>query len=175
MKGHLLEKAHSCIVCQGRFARQDAVTRHLKLANEQNPCAMILKNHGISFREAAAGRVQRSVLGDDAVIRRTLEQLEEQARKLRATKNLEMGMMSMGVNMSAMNLSGMGNVNHLNAANAMNMNAMGMGMNMNAMHMGMNMHGIPSLNAATAGTVTSLATMGGLGGYSPADIEHAFR
>ncbi|KAF9195334.1 hypothetical protein BGZ51_002849 [Haplosporangium sp. Z 767] len=95
MKGHLLEKAHSCIVCLGRFARQDAVTRHLKLANEQNPCAVILKRRGVSFREAAAGRVQRSFLGEENAIQTMLEALEEQARKARTSKNMELGMISM--------------------------------------------------------------------------------
>ncbi|KAI1300746.1 hypothetical protein EDD11_005947 [Mortierella claussenii] len=95
-RGHILEKAHGCVVCQGRFARQDAVTRHLKLANEQNPCAVILRSRGISFREAAAGKVSRDMLGEESVVRKQLERLEEQARKARASKNLDIGMMHLG-------------------------------------------------------------------------------
>ncbi|KAG0229840.1 hypothetical protein BGX31_006055 [Mortierella sp. GBA43] len=184
MKGHLTEKAHSCIVCQGRFARQDAVTRHLKLSNEQNPCAVILKSHGISFREAAAGRVKRSALGDENVIRKTLESLEEQARKLRATKNLEMGMMNMGININAVNAVNAAaaaaamNLNHVNVNAIHSMNAMNMGMHMG---MGMGMGGVGmgaptgySLGATpgAAGSVNGLA-MSGLG-YTH-DLEHAFR
>ncbi|KAG0214350.1 hypothetical protein BGX28_002167 [Mortierella sp. GBA30] len=92
MEGHLLEKAYSCIVCLGRFARQDAVTRHLKIANEENPCAIILKMRGISFREVAAGRVKRCLLGDESLIKKSLEELEEQARKQRASRNLQIGL-----------------------------------------------------------------------------------
>ncbi|KAF9961181.1 hypothetical protein BGZ72_004511 [Mortierella alpina] len=86
MKGHLQEKAHACVVCLGRFARQDAVTRHLKIANGQNPCAIILRTRGVGIKEVAAGRVQRSDLGDEAAIRSTLESLEEQVRKQKAGK-----------------------------------------------------------------------------------------
>ncbi|GJJ78137.1 hypothetical protein EMPS_10496 [Entomortierella parvispora] len=95
-KGHLVEKAHSCVVCLGRFARQDAVTRHLKLANEQNPCSLILKSRGLNFRDAAAGRITREMLGgDESEIRRMLDQLEDLSRRTKATKNLKMGMMSL--------------------------------------------------------------------------------
>ncbi|KAG0276846.1 hypothetical protein BGZ95_006969 [Linnemannia exigua] len=95
LKGHLIEKAHFCVVCLGRFARQDAVTRHLKLAKEKNPCAVILKEHGASFRDAAAGRVLRSQLGDEMALRRRFQELEEDAKKIKATKSLEKGMLSM--------------------------------------------------------------------------------
>ncbi|KAG0053088.1 hypothetical protein BGZ83_001680 [Gryganskiella cystojenkinii] len=99
-KGHLIEKAHSCVVCLGRFARQDAVTRHLKLAGGQNPCSIILNSRGLSFRDAAAGRVSRGMLGDDEEgIRRLLERLEEQNRRARANRNLEAGMMTMNMQM----------------------------------------------------------------------------
>ncbi|KAG0335297.1 hypothetical protein BG000_007646 [Podila horticola] len=90
MKGHLTEKAHCCIVCLGRFARQDAVTRHLKLSNEMNPCSLILKANGITFRDAAAGRVGRHQLGEEADIRRTLDMLDEQARKTKASRAMEL-------------------------------------------------------------------------------------
>ncbi|KAG0346245.1 hypothetical protein BG004_002093 [Podila humilis] len=90
MKGHLTVKAHSCVVCLGRFARQDAVTRHLKLANEMNPCSLILKANGVSFRDAAAGRVTREQLGEDADIRKTLDMLDEQARRSKASRGIEM-------------------------------------------------------------------------------------
>ncbi|KAF9283740.1 hypothetical protein BGZ68_005128 [Mortierella alpina] len=86
MKGHLQEKAHACIVCLGRFARQDAVTRHLKIANGQNPCAIILRTRSVGIKEVAAGRVERSDLGDEAAIKSTLEALEEQVRKQKAGK-----------------------------------------------------------------------------------------
>ncbi|KAF9922132.1 hypothetical protein FBU30_007782 [Linnemannia zychae] len=95
LKGHLVEKAHSCVVCLGRFARQDAVTRHLKLAKERNPCAVILKDHGISFREVAAGRIQRSQLGDESILRKRFQSLEYEAKKIKAAKSLEKGMLSM--------------------------------------------------------------------------------
>ncbi|KAF9131221.1 hypothetical protein BGW39_002071 [Mortierella sp. 14UC] len=95
LKGHLIEKAHFCVVCLGRFARQDAVTRHLKLAKEKNPCAVILKEHGASFRDAAAGRILRSQLGDEIVLRRRFQELEEDVKKVKATKSLEKGMLSM--------------------------------------------------------------------------------
>ncbi|KAF8942208.1 hypothetical protein BGZ47_006739 [Haplosporangium gracile] len=95
LKGHLDEKAHFCVVCQGKFARQDAVTRHLKLAKEKNPCAVILKENGASFRDAAAGRVTRSQLGDEGALRRRFQQLEDDAKKIKATKTLEKGMLSM--------------------------------------------------------------------------------
>ncbi|KAF9148764.1 hypothetical protein BG015_009490 [Linnemannia schmuckeri] len=94
LKGHLDEKAHFCVVCQGKFARQDAVTRHLKLAKEKNPCAVILKENGASFRDAAAGRVIRSQLGDEGALRRRFQQLENDAKKIKATKTLEKGMLS---------------------------------------------------------------------------------
>ncbi|KAF8929876.1 hypothetical protein BGZ52_001709, partial [Haplosporangium bisporale] len=90
MKGHLTEKAHCCIVCLGRFARQDAVTRHLKLSNEMNPCSLILKANGITFRDAAAGRVGRHQLGEEEDIRRTLDMLDEQARKTKASRAMEL-------------------------------------------------------------------------------------
>ncbi|CAO3573712.1 unnamed protein product [Mortierella alpina] len=86
MKGHLQEKAHACIVCLGRFARQDAVTRHLKIAHGQNPCAVILRTRGVGIKEVAAGRVERSDLGDEDAIKSTLENLEEQVRKHKAGK-----------------------------------------------------------------------------------------
>ncbi|KAF9903921.1 hypothetical protein EC991_003212 [Linnemannia zychae] len=95
LKGHLIEKPHFCVVCLGRFARQDAVTRHLKLAKEKNPCAMILKEHDASFRDAAAGRILRSQLGDEVELRRRFQELEEDAKKIKATKSLEKGMLSM--------------------------------------------------------------------------------
>ncbi|KAG0251199.1 hypothetical protein BG011_007794 [Mortierella polycephala] len=134
MKGHLLEKAHSCIVCLGRFARQDAVTRHLKLANEQNPCAMILKHRGVSFREAAAGRVQRSFLGEENVIQTTLETLEEQARKTRTRKNMELGMISMlyAVKESSPTTSTNTNANHVVDGSESACPMIGMDMQLNA-------------------------------------------
>ncbi|KAG0295471.1 hypothetical protein BGZ96_011654 [Linnemannia gamsii] len=95
LKGHLVEKAHFCVVCQGKFARQDAVTRHLKLNKENNPCAVILKASGASFRDAAAGRVSRRQLGDEVAVRRRFQELEDDAKKVKATKTLEKGMLSM--------------------------------------------------------------------------------
>ncbi|KAF9138805.1 hypothetical protein BGX30_008736 [Mortierella sp. GBA39] len=89
------EKAHFCVVCQGKFARQDAVTRHLKLAEEKNPCAVILKENGASFRDAAAGRITRSRLGNEVALRRRFQELEDYAKKIKATKTLEKGMLSM--------------------------------------------------------------------------------
>ncbi|KAG9071897.1 hypothetical protein KI688_006116 [Linnemannia hyalina] len=89
------EKAHFCVVCQGKFARQDAVTRHLKLAEEKNPCAVILKENGASFRDAAAGRITRSRLGNEVVLRSRFQELEDHAKKIKATKTLEKGMLSM--------------------------------------------------------------------------------
>ncbi|KAF9083828.1 hypothetical protein BGX29_002884, partial [Mortierella sp. GBA35] len=97
LKGHLVEKAHFCVVCLGRFARQDAVTRHLKLAKEKNPCAVILKEHEVSFRDAAAGRITREFLGDESTLRRRYEELEEEVRKIKATKSLEKGMRSLNI------------------------------------------------------------------------------
>ncbi|KAF8923690.1 hypothetical protein BGZ58_002654 [Dissophora ornata] len=90
MNSHMPQKPHECIVCMGRFARQDAVIRHLKLSNETNACAWILKSNGISFRDAAAGRVTREALGEESEIRQTLETLEEHARRTRASRTLEM-------------------------------------------------------------------------------------
>ncbi|KAF9950600.1 hypothetical protein BGZ72_007770 [Mortierella alpina] len=89
MNSHMLEKPHVCIVCQSRFGRQDAVIRHLKLSNETNPCSWMLKQKGITFREAAAGRVSREQLGEETEIRQTFETLEEEARKIKATRTLE--------------------------------------------------------------------------------------
>ncbi|KAI1316044.1 hypothetical protein EDD11_010508 [Mortierella claussenii] len=90
MNSHMPQKPHVCIVCMGRFARQDAVIRHLKLSNETNACAWILKGSSVSFRDAAAGRVTREALGDENYIRQTLERLEEDARKTRASRTLEL-------------------------------------------------------------------------------------
>lgn len=89
MSCHSTEKAHCCIVCLGRFARQDAVIRHLKLSNELNPCSWILKSQGITFRDAAAGRVNRRSLGNEADIVNTVETLENEIRKGRAARALE--------------------------------------------------------------------------------------
>ncbi|KAF9548545.1 hypothetical protein EC957_006099 [Mortierella hygrophila] len=89
------EKAHFCVVCQGKFARQDAVTRHLKLAEEKNPCAVILKENGASFRDAAAGRITRSRLGNEVALRKRFQELEDHTKKIKATKTLEKGMLSM--------------------------------------------------------------------------------
>ncbi|KAG0310599.1 hypothetical protein BGZ97_012452 [Linnemannia gamsii] len=93
LKGHLEEKAHSCVVCQTKFGRQDAVTRHLKLP--MNPCAVILKENNASFRDAAAGRVLRSQLGDEDALRIRFQELDDAAKKVKATKTLEKGMLSM--------------------------------------------------------------------------------
>lgn len=95
LKSHHVEKAHFCVVCQGKFARQDAVTRHLKLAKEKNPCAVILKENGASFRDAAAGRVTRIQLGNEFQLRRRFQELGDDAKKTKATKTLEKGMLSM--------------------------------------------------------------------------------
>ncbi|KAF9576591.1 hypothetical protein EC968_006938 [Mortierella alpina] len=89
MNSHMTEKPHVCIVCLSRFGRQDAVIRHLKLSNETNACSRMLKQKGITFREAAAGRVPREQLGEEMEIRQRLETLEEEARKIRAKKTLE--------------------------------------------------------------------------------------
>ncbi|KAG0081377.1 hypothetical protein BGZ90_008699 [Linnemannia elongata] len=88
-------KAYFCVVCQGKFARQDAVTRHLRLANENNPCAVILKENGASFREAAAGRVTRSQLGNEFALKRRFQELGDDAKKTKATKTLEKSMLNM--------------------------------------------------------------------------------
>ncbi|CAO3568138.1 unnamed protein product [Mortierella alpina] len=98
MNSHRTEKPHVCIVCQSRFGRQDAVIRHLKLSNETNPCSWMLKQRGITFREAAAGRVPREQLGEETEIRQRLERLEEEARKIKATKTLESMNYSSGAN-----------------------------------------------------------------------------
>ncbi|KAG0247248.1 hypothetical protein BG011_001814, partial [Mortierella polycephala] len=90
MNSHMPQKPHVCIVCLGRFARQDAVIRHLKLSNELNACSKILKENGVSFRDAAAGRVARESLGEDKEIKQRLEVLEEEARKARAKRTLEL-------------------------------------------------------------------------------------
>ncbi|KAG0285511.1 hypothetical protein BGZ98_005479 [Dissophora globulifera] len=90
MNSHMPLKPHVCIVCEGRFARQDAVIRHLKLSNETNACAWILKSKNISFRDAAAGRITRETLGDEAEIRESLEAMEEVVRRTRATRTMEM-------------------------------------------------------------------------------------
>ncbi|KAF9432626.1 hypothetical protein BGZ76_010536 [Entomortierella beljakovae] len=84
-KGHF-EKAHTCIVCQSKFARQDAVTRHLKLAGGMNRCALILRHRHVSVKEAAAGRVRRNILGSEEVIRRMLIQIEPAVKSARATR-----------------------------------------------------------------------------------------
>lgn len=94
VKSHV-GKAYFCVVCQGKFARQDAVTRHLRLANENNPCAVILKENGASFRDAAAGRVTRSQLGNEFALKRRFQELGDDAKKTRATKTLEKSMLSM--------------------------------------------------------------------------------
>ncbi|KAF9112607.1 hypothetical protein BGX27_003101 [Mortierella sp. AM989] len=86
-KGHY-GKAHICIVCQGRFARQDAVTRHLKLADGMNFCGLILGRHKINIRDVAAGRVRRSALGDEMAIQKMLEEMEEPVRRARFNKNM---------------------------------------------------------------------------------------
>ncbi|KAF9965323.1 hypothetical protein BGZ70_005036 [Mortierella alpina] len=101
MNSHMTEKPHVCIVCQSRFGRQDAVIRHLKLSNETNPCSWMLKQKGITFREAAAGRVPREQLGEETEIRQRLETLEEEARKIKATKTLESMNYSSGANTAA--------------------------------------------------------------------------
>ncbi|KAK3815217.1 MAG: hypothetical protein J3Q66DRAFT_344046 [Benniella sp.] len=90
MNSHMPQKPHVCIVCTGRFARQDAVIRHLKLSNATNACAQMLIAKGISFRDAAAGRATREHLGEEMELRETFEALEEEARKTRATRTLEM-------------------------------------------------------------------------------------
>lgn len=89
MSCHRDEKAHCCIVCLGRFARQDAVIRHLKLSNEMNPCSWILKSQGITFREVAAGRINRRSLGTEVDIVKAFETLEIEIRKERAARALE--------------------------------------------------------------------------------------
>ncbi|KAF9122872.1 hypothetical protein BGW39_009422 [Mortierella sp. 14UC] len=89
MSSHRTVKAHCCIVCLGRFARQDAVIRHLKLSNEMNPCSWILKSQGITFRDVAAGRVNRRSLGSEDDIIRAVETLENEIRKARAARALE--------------------------------------------------------------------------------------
>ncbi|KAG9068115.1 hypothetical protein KI688_011708 [Linnemannia hyalina] len=89
MSVHSDEKAHCCIVCLGRFARQDAVIRHLKLSNEMNPCSWILKSQGITFRDVAAGRINRRSLGTDEDIVKAVEALENEVRKGKAARALE--------------------------------------------------------------------------------------
>ncbi|KAF8944077.1 hypothetical protein BGZ47_004675 [Haplosporangium gracile] len=89
MSSHRTVKAHCCIVCLGRFARQDAVIRHLKLSNEMNPCSWILKSQGITFRDVAAGRVNRRSLGTEEDIIKAVETLENEIRKERAARALE--------------------------------------------------------------------------------------
>ncbi|KAF9179411.1 hypothetical protein BGZ51_006931 [Haplosporangium sp. Z 767] len=96
MNSHMPQKPHVCIVCLGRFARQDAVIRHLKLSNELNACSRILKASGVSFRDAAAGRVARESLGEDTEIKQRLEVLEEEARKVRAKRTLELMNINVG-------------------------------------------------------------------------------
>ncbi|KAF9902468.1 hypothetical protein EC991_004844 [Linnemannia zychae] len=89
MSSHRTVKAYSCIVCLGRFARQDAVIRHLKLSSEMNPCSWILKSQGITFRDVAAGRVDRQLLGSEDDIIKAVETLENEIRKARAARALE--------------------------------------------------------------------------------------
>jgi hypothetical protein len=60
-----------------------------------NPCAVILKENNASFRDAAAGRVLRSQLGDEDALRIRFQELDDAAKKVKATKTLEKGMLSM--------------------------------------------------------------------------------
>lgn len=89
MSSHRTVKAHCCIVCQVRFARQDAVIRHLKLSDETNPCSLILKSQGITFRDVAAGRINRRILGSEDYIIKTFEMLENEIRKEKAVSALD--------------------------------------------------------------------------------------
>lgn len=63
--------------------------RHLKLSNEMNPCSWILKTQGITFRDVAAGRVNRRSLGTEEDIVKAVETLENEIRKERAARALE--------------------------------------------------------------------------------------
>lgn len=63
--------------------------RHLKLSDERNACSWILRSRGIQYRDAASGKVTRESLGDEKDIRQQWESLEEDARKIRTSKNLD--------------------------------------------------------------------------------------
>ncbi|KAF9172213.1 hypothetical protein BGX21_006099 [Mortierella sp. AD011] len=103
-RGHS-PKSFACIVCQGTFARQDAVTRHLKIAEGMNHCGLLLRRHRIDVRDAAAGKVRRCVLGDESTIRRKLEEIEDLVRRARLRKNMSMRSMSANISTLGMNMN----------------------------------------------------------------------
>ncbi|KAG0348070.1 hypothetical protein BG004_006125 [Podila humilis] len=73
-----------CIVCLATFARQDAVTRHLK--GKTCPCGMILKAKGLPLKDVAAGRIDRSALGDEEEIQGTYTLMAEELSLSRSAK-----------------------------------------------------------------------------------------
>ncbi|KAG0275277.1 DNA-directed RNA polymerases I II and III subunit RPABC2 [Linnemannia exigua] len=81
--------SHRMLHCVPGAICTDAVIRHLKLSNEMNPCSWILKSRGITFRDVAAGRVNRRSLGSEDDIIKAVETLENEIRKARAARALE--------------------------------------------------------------------------------------